>query len=228
MPSSDTDSFIKITCDWQGTCNRFFPTTKQLDFLRFTFLGTILLHYCWVYLGVRMFCIRVVFVVLSSVLAWMYAVIKRVITNHNMWPIFSTNVSLRVQSYFRLFLLHGHLRVIRAMDIWSRHIEGYIQECTVFCVKALDSLHSRYLAVIFFLEIIFEITHKVHPTPVRKWVSFGGLDYFWSYFCPCYCQYRVKLDREAEITDISFTFCDLSLRLCYVVFWVWQWKSIQL
>ena len=26
--------------------------------------------------------------------------------------------------------------------------------------------------------MIFEITHKVHPTPVRNWVSFGALDYF--------------------------------------------------
>ena len=28
----------------------------------------------------------------------MYARIKKVITNHNMWPIFGTNVSLRLQS----------------------------------------------------------------------------------------------------------------------------------
>ena len=30
MPALGTDSFIKITCDWQGTCNRFFPTTIQI------------------------------------------------------------------------------------------------------------------------------------------------------------------------------------------------------
>ena len=133
MPSLDTDSFIKITCDWQGTCNRFFPTTKQIieDSL---FSVT---DYCWVYLGVRMFCIRVVIIMLSSVLARMYAVIERVTTNHNMWPIFSTDISLRAQSYFRLFLLHGHLKVMRAMDIWTRSIGGYIQESTVLCVKAL-------------------------------------------------------------------------------------------
>ena len=123
----------------KGHVTDFFPTMKRI-IDNSLFLVT---DYCWVYPGVRMFCIRLVIVMLRSVLAWMYAVIKRVITNHNMWPIFSTNVSLRVQSYFRLFLLHGHLRVIRAMNIWSLHIEGYIQECTVFCVDALDSLHSR-------------------------------------------------------------------------------------
>ena len=133
MPSLDMDSFIKITCDWQGTCNRFFPTTKQvIDDSLFS-----VTDYCWVYLGVRMFCISVVIVMLSSVLAWIYAIIKRVFTNHNMRSIFSTNVPLRVQSYFRLFLLHGHLKVMRAMNIWSRYIVGYIQECTVLCAKAL-------------------------------------------------------------------------------------------
>ena len=133
MLSLDTYSFIKITCDWQGTCNGFFPTTKQIiDDSLFS-----VTDYCWVYLGVGMLCIRVVIIMLSSVLAWMYAVIERGITNHNMWPIFSTNVSLRVQSYFRLFLLHGHLKIMRAMDIWTRSIGGYIQECTVLCVKAL-------------------------------------------------------------------------------------------
>ena len=150
----DTHSFIKITCDWQRTCNRFFPTMKQIiDDSLFS-----VTDYCWVYLCVRMFYIRVVIAMLSSVLAWMYAVVKRVITTHNMWSIFSTKVSLRVQSYFRLFLLHGHLRIMRVMNICTRHIG-----CTVLCVKALDPLHSRYLAVIFFLEITFEINHKVHP-----------------------------------------------------------------
>ena len=117
IPSLDTNSFIKITCDWQGTCNRLFLTKKQIiDDSLFS-----VTDYCWVYLGVKMFWIRVmlVIVILSSVLAWMYAVIKRVITNHNKWTIFSTNVSLRVQSYFWLFLLHGHLRVMRAMNIWT-------------------------------------------------------------------------------------------------------------
>ena len=133
MLSLDTDNFIKITCDWQGTCNRFFLRTKQIiDNSLFSVAG-----YCWVYLGVGMFCIRVVIIMLSSVLAWMYAVIERGITNHNMWPIFSTNISLRELSYFRLFLLHGHLKIMRAMDIWTRSICGYTQEFTVLCVKAL-------------------------------------------------------------------------------------------
>ena len=144
MLSLNTDSFIKITCDWQGTCNRFFPTTKQIiDDSLFS-----VTDYCWVYLGIRMFCIRVVIVMLSSVLAWMYAVIERVITNHKMWPIFSTNVSLRVQSYFRLFLLRGHVTVMRAIDIWTRSIGGYIQEP----LYEIHYIHSRYLAVIFFLK----------------------------------------------------------------------------
>ena len=73
-------------------------------------------YYCWVYFGVRMFCIGVVIVMLSSDMAWMYALIKKVITNHNMWSIFSTNVSMRLWSYFRLFLLCGHLNVIRACN----------------------------------------------------------------------------------------------------------------
>ena len=138
MPSLDSDSFIKINCDWWGTCNRLFPTAKQIiDDSLFS-----VTDYCWVYFGVRVFCIGEVIVMLSSDLAWMYALIKKVITNHNMWSIFSTNVSLRLQSYFRLFLLRGHLEVIRAMNIWTRYIGGYIQECTVLCVKALDSLYT--------------------------------------------------------------------------------------
>ena len=136
MPSLDSDSFIKINCDWWGTCNRIFPTTKQIiDDSLFS-----VTDYCWVYFGVRMFCISVIIVMLSSDLAWVYALIKKVITDHHMWPIFSTNVSLRLQCYFRLFLLRGHLKVMRAMNIWTRHIGGYVQECTVLCVKALDSL----------------------------------------------------------------------------------------
>ena len=90
MPSLDNDSFIKINCDWWGTCNRLFPTTKQIiddSFFSVT-------DYCWVYFDVRMFCIGVVIVVLSSDLAWMHALVKKVITNHNMWSIFSTYVSL--------------------------------------------------------------------------------------------------------------------------------------
>ena len=168
MPSLGTDRFIKITCDWQATCNRFFPTTKQInDDSLFSVLDIF-----WVYLGVRMFSIRVAIVMLSSVVAWIVTVIKRVITNRIMWPIISTNVSLRVQSYFRLFscLLHGHLRVLRAMKLEPGILMATcIQECTVLCTKALDSLHSRYLAVIFFLEITFEINHKVHYTPVPLW-----------------------------------------------------------
>ena len=133
MPSLDTDSFIKITCDWQRTCKQIL-SDNETDYWRFTFLGNrLLLSVSWRQ-DVRY---QVVIVMLSSVLARMYAVIERVITNHNMRPIFSTNVSLRVQSYFRLFLLHGHLKVMRAMDIWTRSIGGYIQECTVLCVKAL-------------------------------------------------------------------------------------------
>ena len=38
----------------------------------------------------------------------------------------------------------------------------------------------------FFLEITFETNHKEYPTPVRNWVSFRGLNYFLSYFCPRY------------------------------------------
>ena len=136
MTSLDSDSFIKINCDWWGTCNRLFPTTKQIiddSLLSVT-------DYCWVYFGVRMFCIGVVIVMLSSDLAWMYSLIKKFITNHNMWSIFSINVSWRLQSYFRLFLLRGHLKVKRAMNIWTHYIGGYIHECTVLCVKALDSL----------------------------------------------------------------------------------------
>ena len=60
--------------------NRLFPTTKQIidDSL---FAVT---DYCWVNECVRMFCIGVVIVMLSSDLAW-----KKVITNHTMWSIFS-------------------------------------------------------------------------------------------------------------------------------------------
>ena len=77
----------------------------------------------------------------------MHAVIQRVITNHNMWPIFSTNVSLRVQSYFRSFLLHGRLKAMRAMNIWTRSIGGYIQECTVLCVKALGLVIEIWISI---------------------------------------------------------------------------------
>ena len=76
-PSLYSDSFIKINCDWQGTCNRLFPTTKQIiDDSLFS-----VTDYCWVWFGVRMFCISVVIVILSADLAWMYALIKKVITN---------------------------------------------------------------------------------------------------------------------------------------------------
>ena len=62
---------------------------------------------------------------------------------------------------FSYSCLHGHLRVRRAMNIWTRNGDGYIQECTVFCAKALYLSQS-----------------KVHPKPVRNWVSCGGLNYF--------------------------------------------------
>ena len=136
MPSLDSDNFVNIDCDWWGTCNRLFPATKQIIDDSFFSVA----YYCWVYFGVRMFCIGVVIVMLSSNLAWMYALIMKVITNHNMWSIFSTNVSLRLQSYFRLFLSHRHSKVMRAMNIWTRYIGDYIQECTVRCVRVLDSL----------------------------------------------------------------------------------------
>ena len=61
MPSLGTNRFIKITCDWQGTCIRFYPTTKQIiDDSLFS-----VTDYFWVYLGVRMFSIRVVIVMLK-------------------------------------------------------------------------------------------------------------------------------------------------------------------
>ena len=160
MPSSDTDSFIKITCDWQRTCNRFFPTTKQIiDDSLFS-----VTDYCWVYLGVRMFCIRVVILMLSSVLTSMYAVIKRFITNHNMWPIFSINISLSVHSYFRLFLLHGRPKGNRS----NRHLKPVYRglHTRVHCLLRQG---TRFITLsisrghFFWLEIIFEITHKVHP-----------------------------------------------------------------
>ena len=150
------------------------------------------------YFGVRMFCIGVVIVMLSSDLVWMYALIKKVITNHNLWSIFSTNVSLRLQSYFRLFLLHGHLKVMRAMNISTRYIGGYIQECTVLCVKALDSwMYSRYLAGIFSLKWHLISTTKTAHTGGKLDV-FWGFQLCWSYFCPCYFQYRVKSDRKVS------------------------------
>ena len=134
MPSLDSDNFIKINFDWWGTCNRLFPTTKH--YWRLTFLGNrLLLSVFWF----RMFCIGVVIVMVSSDLTWMYS-LKKIITNHTMWSIFSTNVSLRLQSNFRLFLLRGHLKVMRAMNIWTRYIGGCIQECNVLSVEALDSL----------------------------------------------------------------------------------------
>ena len=127
------------------------------------------------YFGVRMFCIGVVIVMLSSDLAWMYALIKKIIANHNMWSIFSTNVSLRLQSYFRLFLLHGHLKVMRAMNIWTRYIGGYIQECTVLCVKALDSLCTFSISRgLFFTKWHLKLTTKTAHTG-------GKLGVFWGF-----------------------------------------------
>ena len=102
-----------------------------------------------------MFCISVVIVMLSVDLAWMYALIKKSTTNHNMWPIFSANISLRLQSYFRLFLLHGHLKVMRTINIWTRYIGGYIQECTALCVKVQDSLCTFSISRGHFLKDIW-------------------------------------------------------------------------
>ena len=149
------------------------------------------------YFGVRMLCIGVVIDMSSSDLAWMYALIKKVITHHNVWSIFSTKASLRLQSYFRLFLLHGHSKVMKAMNIWTRYIGGYIQECTVLCVKALDSLCTFSISRghSFSLKWHLKLTTKTAHTGGKLGV-FWGLNYFWSYFCPCYFQYRVKLDRK--------------------------------
>ena len=146
------------------------------------------------YFGIRMFCISVVIVMLSADLAWMYALIKKVTTK----PIFSTSASLRLQSYFRLFLLHGHLEVMRTINIWTRYIGGYIQECTALCVKALslDSLCTSSISRGHFF-LTFEINQpQKQATLVGNWVSFGGWNHFWSYYFPCYLQYRVKLDRK--------------------------------
>ena len=172
--------------------------------------------YCWVYFGVRMFCISVGIVMLSSYLAWMYALIQKVITNHNMWPIFGTNVSLRLHSYFRLFLLHGHLKVMRAMNIWTRYIGGYKQECrrqgTRFIMYILDISRS-----FFFFELTFEINHKKKPTLVGNWVSFLGFNsFFLSYLCPCYFQYHVELDHK-NIESIVVQSC----HRCYIFIECW-------
>ena len=129
--------------------------------------------YCWVYFGVRMFLISVVIVMLSADLAWMYALIKKFTTNHNMWPIFSTSVSLRLQSCFRLFLLHGHLNVIRTINIWTRYIGGYIQECTALCVKALDSLCTFSISRGHFFKWHLKLTTKTAHTGRRLGVFCG-------------------------------------------------------
>ena len=48
-PRLDTDSFIKNTWDWQGTCNKLFTTTKQIiDDSLFS-----VADYCRAYLGIR-------------------------------------------------------------------------------------------------------------------------------------------------------------------------------
>ena len=153
MHSLDTDRYVH----GKGHVTDSFRQQNRLLNIHFS------RYYCWV--GVRMFSIGVVIIMLSSVVAWTYVVIKGAITNHNMWPIISTNVSLGgVQSHFRLFLLHGHLRVMTAMNIWTWHIDGYIQERTVICAKALpvDSLHTRYL-FIFFLKWHLKLITKNIP-----------------------------------------------------------------
>ena len=171
MPLIDSDSFIKINCDWWGTRNRLFPTTKQIinDSL---FSVT---DYCWVYFGVRMFGIGVVIVMLSgsglNVRSYQesYHEPQYVVS-------FSTYVSLILQSYFRLFLLHGHLKVMRAMNIWNRSIGGYIQECTVLCVKSLDSLCkiSIFRGHFFSLKWHLILTTKTARTDGKLGVSGGG------------------------------------------------------
>ena len=75
------------------------------------------------------------------------------------------------------------------MNIWTRYIGGYIQG-TRFIMYILDISRS-----FFSLKRHLKLTKK-QSTLVGNWVSLGGLNYFWSYFCPCYFQYRVKLDRK--------------------------------
>ena len=213
MPSLDSDSFIKINCDWWGTCNRLFPTTKQIidDSL------SLVTDYCWVYFGVRMFCIGVVIVMLSSDLAWMYALITKVITNHNMWFIFSTNVSLRLQSYFRLFLLHGHLKVIGAMNIWTRYIGGYIQECTVLCVKALDSLCTFSISRGHFFSF------KWHLNLTTKTAHTGGkLGVFWGFELFLI----IFFVRVISKTALNWSIVVQSCHRCHIFYWMWTSISL--
>ena len=149
-----------------------------------------------------MFSIRVVIVMLSLVVAWMYAVIKRVFTNHNMRFIISMNISLRVKYYFRLWeprtfepgiLLATYKRVLFSSP---RHQINY----------NLDISRS------LFLEITFEINHKEYATPVRNCVSFGGLNYFLSYFCPCYFQYtQYRVYSNTVLPSMSYLYWILTL-----------------
>ena len=198
-------------------CNRFFPTTKQIiDDSIFS-----VADYCWVYLGVRMFCIRVVIIMLSSVLAWMYAVIERVIANHNMWPIFSTDILLRVQSYFRLSLLHRHLKVVRAMDIWTQSIGGYIQECTVLCFKALRFImYTLDISRSFFLETTYENNHKGHPTLVENWMSFWGSNYFNHIFVRVILNTALNWTAKYQVNS--------STVLPSMLYFHWMWTSLSL
>ena len=125
-----------------------------------------------------MLCISVVIVMLSSFLAWMYDAIKRVITNHNSWPILTNNVPLRVQPYFRSFLLHGHYYWFIGNKSNGHLNPAYCWPPTsVYCHGTRFITFSIYRGH-FFLEITFEINHKDHPTQVINWVYFWSLNYF--------------------------------------------------
>ena len=57
------------------------------------------------------------------------------------------------------------------MDIWTRSIGGYIQECTVLCIKALRFImYTLDISRSFFLEPTYENNHKEHPTLVGNGV----------------------------------------------------------
>ena len=63
------------------------------------------------------------------------------------------------------------------MNIWTRYIGGYKQECrrqgTRFIMYILDISRS-----FFFFGMTFEINHKKQPTLVGNWVSFWGFNSF--------------------------------------------------
>ena len=106
----------------------------------------------------------------------MYALIKKVITNYNMWSIFNTNVSLRLQSYFRLFLLHAwafkgnesneHLNPL----YWWLHTRVYclLRQGIRFIMYVLDISRA-----FFSLKWHLKLTTK-QPTLVGNLGIFGG------------------------------------------------------